>query len=257
MNKFTWGNLNHPGYYLENAVSDNTAGVMRNTHSMLAGSLAAEGQNSKALQILDKAVKEIPNYNLPFDRRDLALANSYCEAGNKQKGEEVYTKIFDYYLGYYNYYKQFKGKKARSIESDRQFTLQIMSQLLAEAQNHGVTSLQQRKALVPELAALDNLQQARQMYNGIVNDINSAAALARSDKKVEATNAFNASLDKVLEMLQLSDNNEELLQRTQQLIGFIFQNAQQHQLKSVSDKLQANPTLKNIVQSVSMQQQQQ
>jgi hypothetical protein len=56
-------------------------------------------------------------------------------------------------------------------------------------------------------------------------------------------------------MLQLSNNDEEFMQWTQQLIGFVFQNAQQHQLQSVIDKVQANPTLKNILQSLNMQQQ--
>ncbi|MDR1847114.1 MAG: DUF2723 domain-containing protein [Bacteroidales bacterium] len=254
MNTFTWGNVSEAGYYVENAVSKNTIEVMRSYNAVLAKALVEEGQSKKALDILNKTIKELPEYNVPFGRGDIPLAELYCEAGDKKMGEEIFNKIFDYYKGYYDYYKLFRGKKARNVESDRQFNIQMLAYVIDAAQRAGVTSLQQRKASVPELAAMDNLQQARMMYNDIVNSINEAAGLARADKKQEATATFNAVLDRVSQMLELSNGDTELTERTQQLINFIAQNAQQHQLPEVLTKIKSNPILNNMVQSFAMQQ---
>ncbi|MDR1005259.1 MAG: DUF2723 domain-containing protein [Bacteroidales bacterium] len=253
MNQFKWGNVNHKDYYLEDAVSMNNAVMMRQFHSLLARTLISEGKNAKAINVLNKAVKEFPFSNVTIGNSDMLLATAYCEAGDKQKGEEIYTAMFNHYLAHYNYYKQFKGKLARSVEGDKIMQLQMLSYVLEEASKHGITSLQSRKASIPELSAIDQLQEARMLYNDIVNEINQAASLARENRKDESGKAFIAALDKVEQMLKLSGNDSDLQQRTQQLLTFVLQNAQQHQLPSVLTKIQNNQVLSSLASSGQVQ----
>jgi hypothetical protein len=255
INLFTWGNVSKCGYYLEEAVSKNNAQTMRNFHSLLAESLISEGEQQKALQILDKAIKEFPECNIPFDRYDIQIASLYCRAGNKNKGEEIYTKIFNYYLGYLNYYKQFRGKKARNVENDKEMCLQVIAYIIEKAKSDSITSLNKLKASIPELQALDNLQQARQIYNEAVNEINSAVTQARENNKQAAEQGFNSAIDKIEQILQLSGDDNEIRQRTGQLIGFILQNAQMFQMNNIVTKIQSNSQFQGILQSISTQQQ--
>ena len=96
--KFSWGGVNQEGVYLEEAVSVNNSKNMRGNFSILANHLVESGQKQKAINVLDKAVKEFPNEKLQFDRYDIALAEVYLKAGEIKKGQDVLNKIISYYV---------------------------------------------------------------------------------------------------------------------------------------------------------------
>lgn len=112
MNKYQYGNLKHPGLYI-----DETTMRMCYTHrrwfAVLITNLIAEGKKDKALKALDKCEKEIPAYNVPhdFNSSSLEIAQAYIDCGKVEKAmpilEAITTNAREYitwYLGLNNNY---------------------------------------------------------------------------------------------------------------------------------------------------------
>ncbi|MBR5062415.1 MAG: DUF2723 domain-containing protein [Prevotella sp.] len=86
MEKFHFGGLSRPGLYI-----DPTSMAMCHRHRLtmaqLAITLVVEGKREKALEILAKAEREIPEYNVPltFQSGSLYIARAYAQLGEAQK----------------------------------------------------------------------------------------------------------------------------------------------------------------------------
>jgi len=223
---FTWGNVNKDGVYLENAVTVSNSKASRQSMSLYAQYLLNRGEKQKALNVLDKAVKEFPNSKIHYDKADVILAQTYCLAGNKTKGKEVYKEIIDYYRQYINYYDQFKGKKARSVEGDRTLAIAILSQLYNDIQKYGFIDLTKQIEQIPSISEyLSSIKFASQ-FNSIVTTVNAASQqIGNKDTKVAAIKSFcdvlktieqNAT---VIEVSGLKDNVSGVIQ-------FIYNSAQ-------------------------------
>lgn len=94
MNKYQYGNLKHPGLYI-----DETTMRMCFTHrrwfAVLISNLIAEGKKDKALKALAKCEKEIPAYNVPHDdsSASLELAEAYVACGKPEKATPILDAI--------------------------------------------------------------------------------------------------------------------------------------------------------------------
>lgn len=94
MNKYQYGNLKHPGLYI-----DETTMRMCFTHrhwfAVLISNLIAEGKKDKALKALEKCEKEIPAYNVPHDYNSasLELAEAYVACGKPEKATPILDAI--------------------------------------------------------------------------------------------------------------------------------------------------------------------
>lgn len=95
MNKFEWGNIKDPKVNIDEFHS-NTIAVMkyRNTMFRLAEQLNAEGQNDKAIAVLDKSLEELPLGQVPSN--DNSLFNYvplYYALGQTEKGNELAKRL--------------------------------------------------------------------------------------------------------------------------------------------------------------------
>lgn len=222
---FTWGNVNKEGVYLENAVTVSNSKASRQSMSMYAQYLVSRGENQKALNVLDKAVKEFPNSKLHYDRADVLLAQTYCLAGNKAKGKEVYKGIIDYYTQYVNYYDQFKGKKARSVEGDRTLSIAILAQLYNDIQKYGFTDLTKQIEQIPSISTYLSSMQFSSEFNSIVTTINAASQqLNDPSKKAEAIKSFVDVLKKIEKSTEAIETSE-LGDNVSQVVQFIYNNS--------------------------------
>lgn len=246
--KFSWGGVNQEGVYLEDAVSVNNSKNMRGNFSILANHLVESGQKQKAINVLDKAVKEFPNEKLQFDRYDIALAEVYLKAGEIKKGQDVLNKIISYYVSYVKYLEQFKGKKAKSVEGEKLLSIYVLAELGELAQNY---DLQTETALAqshPQVKEIMGYRQVGSLLNSYVARLNQAVAMLSTDR-TQAENELLAIIEQ-LDKNVLSTGNESIINQTGQIFGFIYHTANNNSLTKVQQALQENQKIQSILKNV-------
>ena len=116
MNQFSYGNLSDPKVYADHTVETNVnATSIRVQFARLADELVAAGDTTRAIEVLDKAVKEIPFSQIRHNYFTRYIVESYYNAGAFDKGNVIlgdYAKILEEYM---DYYLQFKGKYREMI----------------------------------------------------------------------------------------------------------------------------------------------
>lgn len=116
MNQYSYGNLSDPKVYTDHTVETNVnATSIRVQFVRLANELVAAGDTTRAIEVLDKAVKEIPFSQIRHNYFTRYIVESYYNAGAFDKGNVIlgdYAKILEEYM---DYYLQFKGKYREMI----------------------------------------------------------------------------------------------------------------------------------------------
>lgn len=243
INNFFWGNVNKEGVYLEEAVTIGNSKVMRQNHVMLAQDLIRKGQKQKAINILDKAVKEFPNSKIPFDRADVLLAQTYCDAGAMDKGKAIYKSIIDYYKSYIDYYNRFNGKKARSVEGDKQMSVLIVAQLCyADVVKFGFTDLQKE---IENIAEVKDILSSIKLSNSLeefISDLNSTfSSLSKGEAdKQKARELFMNVLD-IIEQEDIS--NSAMKDQILQIVTLVYTYSKNYGLEDVAQKITASTNL--------------
>jgi hypothetical protein len=135
INKFSYGNVNKPGVYLD----ENTLRMCR-THRMmfaqLAEALYIEGmkqqdtlikqdKHKKVLEVLDYAEKVLPEYNVSYDHSSISMAALYYELGEIEKGNCIIDKVATNATEYIEWGKTISAEKMKSAEStiEQQFAI--------------------------------------------------------------------------------------------------------------------------------------
>lgn len=140
MNKFKWGNMNDPSIYID----ENNMRMMtniRNSFNRLASGLISEGKNDKAIEVIDRCFKLVPQDIVHPEYFAMELAESYFKAGAKEKGETVLEQAFETYDDELGYYFSL-GKKfiqTKSINEEIQRNLFYMQRMERIARNNGNT----------------------------------------------------------------------------------------------------------------------
>ena len=102
MTRFKYGNMNHPGIYI-----DETVGRMCQTHRrmfcLLASNLLRQGKKAEALKVLQKCKQVLPASNLPLTDDDSQLAMLWLQAGDKREAAAAAKLVLDYDLQYLAY----------------------------------------------------------------------------------------------------------------------------------------------------------
>ena len=128
MNKFQWGNMYDPSVYLN---EDNIRLTVnfRNIFQRLANALIVEGQTDKAIEVLDKAMKIMPEHNVPYNFFTLLIAEAYYRAEAFDKGNAIFERMIELEEQNLNYYFSFRGRRANLVESNKQESLAIMQRI--------------------------------------------------------------------------------------------------------------------------------
>ena len=131
MNKFKWGGVDKPGIYL-----DETALRMCRTMRMfvferLVAALISEGEQTKALEVLDLAMKVLPPANVPMDYTALSFGKLYYALGQKEKAEAVYDAIATNSMRNINWYFRLNANQLASVMNSLRQDLAVMQEILA------------------------------------------------------------------------------------------------------------------------------
>ena len=131
MHKFKFGGIDKPGIYL-----DETVMRMCYTHrrllSQLAMNLVQEGDTARARQVLDKAEKEIPSYNVRHDYQSgsLDLIKAYAFTDQDQKAQQLLDELWNKSCQYLTWYCSLDGLRFSGSERDCMVQIYIMQQML-------------------------------------------------------------------------------------------------------------------------------
>ena len=120
MNQFRWGNIQDPKVYL---CETNTRLLshFRTIFAQLADALIMENKNDSAIMALDRAYEVIPTYQLPLDRADVLLLESYYRAGAKEKGSALAEAIFQVASEEMDYFLSFPKRFSNGIRNETQY----------------------------------------------------------------------------------------------------------------------------------------
>ena len=126
------------------------------THRRLFGQLAlqliAEGKTEKALKVLEKAEKEIPEYNVPMNYMSggTDLAKAYALLGKKKEALKCINTIWNDAAQYERYYQSLTGIRFIQAQRDCMVQMSILDQV------HNITELVDKKLAAKQKAQLDN-----------------------------------------------------------------------------------------------------
>ena len=145
MNKFVWGNIADPNVYLDEQ-HIRMARTMRMMFAQLAEALINEGQEEKALEVLEKCLKEIPTTTVPADYSIAILAEHYYALGQTEKADNLIRPIFEDCIARIEWVNKLKPthKKAVSQELSIRQNIVLIQNLWMTARNYN-------SALTPEL----------------------------------------------------------------------------------------------------------
>jgi len=128
METFKWGNMNNPKVYID----ENNARMMmniRSTFNRLAEALVAEGQNEKAIKVLDRCVELIPHKIVPYNYFSMLMAETYFKAGQAEKGKDIINTIMTDYKEQLDYFFKLDRPKRSSVDDDIQRCLYFMREI--------------------------------------------------------------------------------------------------------------------------------
>ena len=104
----------------------------RRLMSMLVNNLIEEGDIQRAKNVLDRAEKEIPAYNVPHDYQSgsLDLARGYQETGQNKKAQELLDELWKKSYQYMQWYCSLDATRFANSQRDCMINLYIMNQML-------------------------------------------------------------------------------------------------------------------------------
>lgn len=152
--KFQYGGMNIPGVYLdENCLR--MASNMRIQIGQLASALTEKGKKDKALKVLDKAMLEMPESNVPYDATMYSIALGYYQAGNVAKGNELSKRLFDIFEKDLIFYNKMKRENRDFYGREIRQATDILNRLITISNAFGSKELAKEfsnriKTVVPE-----------------------------------------------------------------------------------------------------------
>lgn len=144
MNRYKFGGMNTEGVYLDETIT-RMGYTHRRMFASLANQLLEEGQDEKALAVLNKCEEELPASNLPhslYMSYSHLIALDFIELGEKEKGLDILCQMADNEIEYATWYLSLNDRQfATNLESCHSNieTLYRLIRFMEKADNKEVT----------------------------------------------------------------------------------------------------------------------
>ena len=241
--EFTWGNVNGDDVYLENAVTVPNAMSALQQYALLAQSLVTKGQKKQALELLDKAVKELPPSSLYYNSKAVLVAQAYCMAGDLTKGHDIYKTIIDYYKSYIVYYNQFRGKKARCVEGDKNLSMVILAQIFGDVNSYGFADLTKEIESIPDVKSMISAISFSSRLGSLINQVNDAVRNINNGAYREDAVSGLQNILKQLEEEGGSVRDSEIIGKIAEIVQFIYTNAERSGVAQITEQIRKSEKL--------------
>jgi tetratricopeptide (TPR) repeat protein len=136
MNKFQWGNVDKPGTYIDETIMRMCKSYRMNVFAPLARTLINEGENEKALRVLDKAMEVLPPENVPLDYSAIYLAEYYHLVGAKEKAEALYDQMAQIAVDNLNWFFRLRPSHRASIMQDLERNMAVLQETLRKGEQY-------------------------------------------------------------------------------------------------------------------------
>ena len=159
MNRYKWGGMERKGLYV-----DETVMRMCYTHRHLMADLAlqliAEGKNDKALNVLRKSEKVLPDYNVPNNYISGAadLAKAYALLGKKADAQRIINQVWADSKQYAKWYVGLDGSLFAMSQNEALKYIYIM-QATSDVEN--IISESKARAMMKEIDAVYSLYRVK------------------------------------------------------------------------------------------------
>jgi tetratricopeptide (TPR) repeat protein len=141
MNKFKWGNINKPGIYIDETIMRMAKAYRWTLFCPLANALIAEGENEKALVVMDKCMEVLPPENVPMDVSAVYIPGYYFRLGQTEKAESIARQVADIAVNDMKYYFRLSKDKQMAISSTMRNNLIVLNQLIGDAKEYKSTCM--------------------------------------------------------------------------------------------------------------------
>jgi len=105
MNKYKWGNMKNPKVYLDENVLRMTYNI-RSNFARCAEALALKGEKTKALNLLNNSMTNLPTSRVPLTIYNLTIPDVYYKAGDKVSGKKYALELVESAKSYLTYYQK-------------------------------------------------------------------------------------------------------------------------------------------------------
>lgn len=138
MNKYRYGNIGDPRVYVDYFVTNTFASSqLRSSFARLANALTAEGDTTRAVEVLDRAMKEMPLGQLRVDDMVPFLIEAYYKAGATGKGNALAKQAATILIEYVDYFDRFQGPKKKLVENEAMDKLRTLYNIYLIAGQNG------------------------------------------------------------------------------------------------------------------------
>lgn len=138
MNRYRYGNIGDPRVYVDAFVTNTfAASQLRSSFARLANALTEQGDTTRAVEVLDRAMREMPLEQLRMDDMVPYLVEAYYKAGAYDKGNALARQSAAILTEYVDYYDRFRGAKKALVEEEALDRLRTLYSLYLIAGQHG------------------------------------------------------------------------------------------------------------------------
>lgn len=142
MNKFTWGNVNHPDVFLDE-YNKKEINIIQARHmfTSLAEELTNENKKDKAIAVLDRMFELFPNERIPFSYETLPAIEQYYRAGENEKGRQKLTDLAGNSMALLQYYTSLPQKFAAAADEEQRREMSNLQNAMLLCQRYNETEL--------------------------------------------------------------------------------------------------------------------
>ncbi len=142
MNKFTWGNVNHPDVFLDEYNKRAIRIIQaRPMFTRLAGALVDEGQEQKAEEVIDRMFTLFPDEKIPLSYDSFQATEQYFRTGAMEKGSEKVRQMADNSFALLDYYLSLPEYFARVVQEEQEREINQIQNLLTLTRKYELTTL--------------------------------------------------------------------------------------------------------------------
>jgi hypothetical protein len=141
--KFLWKNLNKPNVYLDETAR-RLAMNYRNAFGRLAQAFVEENQPKKAIEVLDRCMEILPEYQMPYDYFTLQMAYAYSRAGEVKKASDIWNKMIYNCKENLSYCARLPVEKSGGMENETQQNLLYLQKIAQDAKKTNQSAIEQK-----------------------------------------------------------------------------------------------------------------
>lgn len=133
INKFSYGNMEDPEVYLDET-NRRLSYNLRTIFGRLANQFIIEGNNEKAVEVLDFAMEKMPTEKFGYNYFLFGVIDAYYRAGATDKARALTDNFAQYLDDELNYYAGFSREDKRRAQQEWQTDLQFYQMLFRNIQ---------------------------------------------------------------------------------------------------------------------------